>query len=100
VCEFKGSSRASGGWNFSLRHSNEVLQARAKIKNNKYKDVYGLVARRLHLPSYKLFAPAIAGMSGQIHADFLRLLWVLADKQLQSYYESMGKEDKIGSEAF
>ena len=35
-------------------------------------------------------------MSGQIHADFLRLLWVLADKQLRLYYESMGKEDKIG----
>ena len=39
-------------------------------------------------------------MSGQIHADFLRLLWVLADKQMRSYYESMGKEDKIGTEAF
>jgi len=39
-------------------------------------------------------------MSGQIHADFLRLLWVLADKQMPLYYESMGKEDNIGSEAF
>ena len=39
-------------------------------------------------------------MFGQIHADFLRLLWVLADKQMRSYYDSMGKEDKIGSEAF
>jgi len=39
-------------------------------------------------------------MYGQIHADFLRLLWVLADKQMRSYYESMGKEDKIGNEAF
>ena len=38
-------------------------------------------------------------MSGQIH-DFLRLLLVLADKQLRSYYESMGKEDKIRNEAF
>ena len=44
--------------------------------------------------------PAIVGMSGQIHVDFLRLLWVFADKQMQSYYESMGKEDKIGNEAF
>ena len=35
-------------------------------------------------------------MSGQIHADFLRLLWVLAEL----YYESMGNEDKIRSEAF
>ena len=34
-----------------MRHSNDVLQARANIKNNKYKDVYGLVTRRLHLPS-------------------------------------------------
>jgi len=33
VCEFKGSSRASGGWNNGVRHSNDVLQARAKVKN-------------------------------------------------------------------
>jgi len=39
-------------------------------------------------------------MSGQIHLDFLRLLWVLADKQMLSYYECMGKEDKIRNEAF
>ena len=56
------------GWNNGVRHSNDVLQARANVKNNKYKDVYGIV--------HKAFAPAIAGMSGQIHADFLRLLWV------------------------
>jgi len=50
VGEFKGSSRAPGGWNNGVRHTNDVLQARANVKNNKYKDVYGLV-RRLHLPS-------------------------------------------------
>jgi len=77
VCEFKGSSRAPGGWNNGVRHTNDVLQARANVKNNKYKDVYG----------HKAFAPAIVGKSGQIHADFLRLLWVLADKQLRSYYD-------------
>ena len=76
-----------------MRHTNDVLQARTNVKNNKYKDVYGLVC-------HKAFAPAIVGMSGQIHVDFLRLFWVLADKQLRSYYESMGKEDKIGFEAF
>ena len=43
VCEFKGSSRAPEGWNNGVRHSNDVLQARANVKNNKYKDVYGLV---------------------------------------------------------
>jgi len=50
VFEFKGSSRAPGGWNNGVRHSNNVLLARAKVKNNKYKDAYGLT-RRLHLPS-------------------------------------------------
>ena len=43
VCEFKGSSRAPGGWNNDMRHTNDVLQARANVKNKKYKDVYGLV---------------------------------------------------------
>ena len=45
VCEFKGSSRASGGWNKGVRHSNDVLHARAQVKNNKYKDVCDLVAQ-------------------------------------------------------
>ena len=75
-----------------MRHSNDVLQARANVKNNKYKDVYDIV--------YKAFSPVIVGMSGQIHADFLRLLWVLVDKQMRSYCECMGKEDKIGTEPF
>ena len=66
--------RAPGEWNNGVRHSNDVLQARANVKNNKFKDVYGLIG--------KAFAPAIVGMSGQIHADFLRLLWVFADKFL------------------
>jgi len=92
VCEFKGSSRAPGGWDNSVRHSNDVLQARANVKNNKYKDVYGVI--------HKAFAPAIIGMSSQIHTDFLRLLWVLTDKQMQSYYECMSEEDTIRTEAF
>jgi len=40
VCELKGSSSAPGGWNNCVRNSNDVLQARANVKNNKYKDVY------------------------------------------------------------
>jgi len=68
------------------------LCASSRVAVVPYKDVYGIV--------YKAFAPAIVGMSGQIHADFLRLLWVLAGKQMRSYCESMGKEDKIGAETF
>ena len=60
-------------WNNSVSHTNDVLQARVNVKNIKYKDVYGL---------HKAFALAITGVSGQIHADFLWFLWVLADKQL------------------
>ena len=91
-CEFMGSSRALGGWNDSVRHTQDVLQARANVKNNKYTEAYGLL--------HKAFTPAITGMSGQIHVDFRCLLWVLADKQIQSHYECMGKEDKIGNHAF
>ena len=43
VCEFKGNSGAPGGWNNGVRHSNDVLQARVNVKNNKYKDVYDIV---------------------------------------------------------
>jgi len=51
VCEFKGSSRAPGGWNNSVRHPSDVLQAGANVKINKYKNVYGLITKRFHLPS-------------------------------------------------
>ena len=66
VCEFKGSSRVPGGWNNGVRHSNDVL-----LKNNKYKDVYGIV--------HKAFAPAIVrnwgfsmgeGQGIQLQQDF------------------------------
>jgi len=39
-------------------------------------------------------------MAGQIHPEFLRLLWVLADKQTRNYYALISAEEKIGSEAF
>ena len=41
MCEFKGSSRAPGGLNNGVRHSNDVLQAHANVKNKKYKGAYG-----------------------------------------------------------
>ena len=43
VCEFMGSSRALGGWNNSVCHTHDILQARANVKNNEYLQVYGLV---------------------------------------------------------
>ena len=49
VCDFKGSSRAPGGWNNGVHHTYDVLPARAKVKN-KYSEAHGLVAS--HPPSY------------------------------------------------
>ena len=83
VREFMGSSRALGGWNIGVRHTNDILKASASVMNNKFSE------------DVQAFTPAIVGMSGQIHVDLLWLLWVLADKQMRSYYESMGKEDNI-----
>ena len=40
-----------------------------------------------------------ARMSGQIHLDWLRLLWVLVDTQKQFYHERMGQEDEIGTKS-
>ena len=51
VCDFKGSSRAPGGWNNGVRHSNDVLQARANVKNNNTRTFMASCTRRLHLPS-------------------------------------------------
>jgi len=39
-------------------------------------------------------------VAGQIHPDFLRLLWVLADKHTRNYYALIGAEEEIDSEAF
>jgi len=46
------------------------------------------------------FAHAIVSVAGQIHPEFLRLLWVLADKQTRNYYALIVVEEEIGGEAF
>ena len=63
---FMGSSRALEVWNNGEWHTHDILQTRAS-------EVYGLEAS----------APAMVGMSSQIHVDFQRLHWILADKQMQ-----------------
>jgi len=62
VC--KRSSHAPGRWNNGERHTHDVLQVRANVKNNKNSEVTGKPKRD------KAFAPGIAGMSGQTHDDF------------------------------
>jgi len=71
--------------------ANGYLQARAGVKNNRYEKDYAAVGT--------VFAPAIVSVAGQIYPEFLRLLWVLADKQTRYYYVLISAEEEIGSEA-
>jgi len=89
--EFAGSRRVDGGWYNGQLHPNDFLQARAKVKNNKCKDAYALVQ--------KAFPPAIVSMPGKIHIVLLRLLWILADNQVKSYYEHVGQKDRVGGDS-
>jgi len=73
-------------------HTSDYLQARAGAKNSRYKGDYAAVGTA--------FAPAIVSVAGQIHPEFLRLLWILADKQTLNYYALIGAEEEISSEAF
>ena len=75
-------------------HTNDYLQARAGVKKDRYKEDYAAVGTA--------FAPAIVSVAGQIHPgpEFLRLPWVLADKQTRNYYVLIVAEEEIGNEAF
>jgi len=70
----------------------DYLNARARIKNNRYKRDYA--AKNI------AFAPAILSVPGKIHPEFLRLLWVLADMQTVKYFNLVGDEEGIGKERF
>jgi len=91
-CDHVGISTVNNGHLNGKMHTNNYLQARAGVKNRRYKDDYAAVGTA--------FAPAIVSVAGQIHPEFLRLLWVLADKQTSNYYALIGAEEEIGSEAF
>jgi len=91
-CDHVGNSTINNGHLNGKMHTNDYLQARATIKNNRYKADYAAVGTA--------FAPAIVSVADQIHPGFLRLLWVLADRQTRNYYALVGAEEEIGSEAF
>jgi len=62
----------NNGHLYGKMHTNVYVHALAGAKNRKYKENYVAVGTK--------FAPAIVSVAGQIHSEFLRLLWVLADK--------------------
>ena len=91
-CDHFGNSQANNGLLYGKMRTNDYLQERAQKKIRKYRDDYA--------PLSTAFAPAIVSVAGQIHPEFLRLLWVLANTQTYNYYALIGAEDEVGSEAF
>jgi len=91
-CDHIGNSTVNNRHLNSKMQTNDYLQERAGVKNRRYRADYAVVGTA--------FAPAIVSVAGQIHPDFLRLLWVLADKQTRNYYALIGAEEDFGSEAF
>jgi len=87
-----GNSTINNGHLNGKMHTNDYIQARATIKNNQYKADYAAVGTA--------FAFTIVSVPGQIHPEFLRLPWVLADKHTRNYYALISAEEEIGSEAF
>jgi len=67
-------------------------RARVKIRRYRYCADYAAVGT--------VFAPAIVSVAGQTHPEFLRLLWVLTDKQMRNYYALISTEEEIGGDAF
>ena len=72
--------------------TNDYFQKRAGVQNRRYKLDCAIGGTA--------FAPVIVSVAGRIHPKFVRLLWVLADKQTRNYYMLIGTEEEIGSEAF
>jgi len=91
-CDHIGNSTVNNGHLNGKMHTNDYLQARAGVKDSMYKEDYTAVGIA--------FASAIVSVADQIHPEFLRLLWVLTDKQTRNYYALIGAEEEIGSEAF
>ena len=46
------------------------------------------------------FLPAVVSMSGRIHGDLLRPLYILADKKTTRYFEALGEAVDVDSEAY
>jgi len=87
VSDRLGSS-TQHGLNGKLQLS-DYLNTRARSKIGKF--------RRDYAAKNIAFAPAILSVAGQIHPEFLRFLWVLADMQTVKYFNLVGDEEDIGN---
>jgi len=91
-CDHIVNSTVNNGHLNGKMQTNDYRQECAGVQNKRYRVDYAAVGT--------VFAPAIVSVAGQIHPEFLHLLWVLADKQTPNYYALIGAEEEIGSEAF
>jgi len=89
-CDHIGNSAANNRHLNTKIQTNDYLQAHAGVKIRKYSVDYAVVGTAV--------ASAIVSVAGQIHPEFLRLLWVLVDKQTHNYYALIGMEDEIDGE--
>jgi len=62
ACEFADSSRADGGWRNGQLHTNDILEACARVKTNEYMDAYS--------PVQMAFSLAIVSVSSLCRARF------------------------------
>jgi len=91
-CHHVGNCTVNNGHLNGKMCTNDYLKASARTKNRNHTEDCAAVGTA--------FAPAIVSVVGQIRPEFLRLLWVLADKQTREYYALISAEEEIGSEAF
>jgi hypothetical protein len=48
----------------------------------------------------KAFIPAVLTTAGRIHGEFLRLLWILADRETRKNFDNLGPAGSPSAEAF
>jgi len=72
-CDHISDSTVNNGHLNGKMQTNDYFQEHAGVKNKRYKDDHAVVGT--------VFAPAIVSVAGQIHPEFLRLLWALAENR-------------------
>ena len=85
--EFGGNHMQNVGQNGSLRSANpaKILEATARTKINRYRDAYATTPGTTYA-----FLPCVISTSGRIHGEFLRLLYILAHRQTERWFDHIG----------
>jgi len=71
-----------------------LLEDAAKAKNKKFSKTYASSSIQ------KVFIPAVLTTASRIHSEFLRLLWILADRETRKNFENLGPAGSPSAETF